>query len=67
MIRRCPPARHGSTLSKHLNVGLARLRTARGQFQQIVEESESILALAYEFGEDHNRAHILLEVGRAHQ
>ncbi|MFF3884288.1 NB-ARC domain-containing protein [Streptomyces sp. NPDC001914] len=53
--------------SVFLNVGLARLRSARGQFEQIVEESESVLSLAYEFGEDHNRAHILLEVGRAHQ
>jgi len=52
--------------SVFVHVGLARLRLARGTYDELVSDAPVILALASEFGEELNRAHLHLAVGRAY-
>jgi tetratricopeptide (TPR) repeat protein len=52
--------------SVFLHVGLACLRLARGQYDEIIRSAQEVLTLASQFGEDHNWAHLHLEVARAY-
>jgi tetratricopeptide (TPR) repeat protein len=48
-----------------LLVGKTRLNSARADWTATLQAREAILDLAEQYGEDHNRAHLYVEIGRA--